>query len=170
LIHSVENGDLVNYKPFVASTIWFSGCNTSCSYCHNKELLTPILRGSVSGFLSTIPDSISHVVLSGGEPTSSAQFIYTLKSLVHQGKWIRLYTNGLNADFPYLGSISSIVVTPPEVVFNCDAMMELWVDNVERIYNNVSDVLIRIPKLDGSIFKINEVFPKALVDIFDVEV
>lgn len=101
-ITSITPFTFQDYPENTACILWFSGCNMSCSYCHNPELVKGELRKlpfeQVASFLESRKGLLEGVVLSGGECTLSPQlpeFAVYLKSL---GYKIKLDTNGCNPE------------------------------------------------------------------------
>ncbi|MCK4327957.1 MAG: anaerobic ribonucleoside-triphosphate reductase activating protein [Candidatus Diapherotrites archaeon] len=94
---------LVDYPDNIAAVVFFGGCNMSCPFCYNKDLvkapdkyekLTPEW---VLNELERRKKFLDGVVLSGGEPTlyDLAEFIKKIKEI---GMLVKLDTNGLNPE------------------------------------------------------------------------
>jgi len=93
---------LLDYKGYLASTIFLGGCNFKCPFCHNKDLvLSPnsLQNLSKEDILDTLKKRagiIEAICITGGEPTlypDLISFIYEIKSL---GYLVKLDTNGSN--------------------------------------------------------------------------
>ncbi|MDA3908813.1 MAG: 4Fe-4S cluster-binding domain-containing protein, partial [Sulfurimonas sp.] len=74
LVYDVTKFTHVDYPEHLACIVWFSGCNMSCDYCYNKEIVFA-KSGSytiddVLEFLKTRVNLLEAVVLSGGEASS----------------------------------------------------------------------------------------------------
>lgn len=101
-ISGFQKLSLVDFDGHISATIFLSGCNFSCPFCHNA--------GLVKGHEPTIPEQevldylakrfglLDSVCISGGEPTlypDLPDFIAKIKKL---GYTIKLDTNGTNLD------------------------------------------------------------------------
>lgn len=91
---------LVDYPGEMCTTLFFSGCNLRCPWCHNRELveepgtLPEIKPEEVYKLLQERQNWVQAVCLTGGEPTLAPglfNFISTLKGL---GFKVKLDTNG----------------------------------------------------------------------------
>ncbi|MFC2174455.1 anaerobic ribonucleoside-triphosphate reductase activating protein [archaeon] len=94
---------LVDYPDNIASVIFFGGCNMSCPFCYNKDLVIApekydkLTEEWVLHELERRKKFIDGVVLSGGEPTmyDIEEFIKKIKAL---GLLVKLDTNGLDPE------------------------------------------------------------------------
>lgn len=65
----------VDFPGKIASVVFTQGCNLSCSYCHNADLIEAkedfrgIFPEEIFQWLSRRKGLIDGVVISGGEPT-----------------------------------------------------------------------------------------------------
>jgi pyruvate formate lyase activating enzyme len=95
-----HKNSFIDFPGTVSTVLFFSGCNLSCPYCHNPD----IVRASTSMFLA--PDEIADflekrkglidgVVLSGGEPTLRDDIVEIATTLRGMGYRVKLDTNGL---------------------------------------------------------------------------
>ena len=91
---------LVDYDGQVATTIFTSGCNFACPFCHNSGLVKgtepEIPTNEIMDYLIKRKNVLSAVCISGGEPTlhrDLPEFISQIKSL---GYLVKLDTNGTN--------------------------------------------------------------------------
>lgn len=100
-IKGFQGTSLLDYPGRISSLVFFSGCNLSCPYCHNPDLIVdrpelPELTGEeVLAELRSRRSFIDGVVVTGGEPTlheGLADFVRELKGL---GLLVKLDTNGL---------------------------------------------------------------------------
>ncbi len=95
----------VDYPGKVASTIFISGCNFHCGFCHNPEMVglsgDTVDQAEMFDYLerATRKNFIDGVCITGGEPTlygdKLIQLICELKNL---GLQIKLDTNGSNPE------------------------------------------------------------------------
>lgn len=103
-IKGLEKLTLLDYKGCLAATIFTGGCNLTCPFCQNKNLvLYPntvpnISEAEVLHFLESRKDKLEAVCITGGEPTIQqdlTQFIEKVRTL---GYKIKLDTNGTNPE------------------------------------------------------------------------
>jgi len=93
---------LVDYPERVACTLFVTGCNYNCFYCHNRRLVDGLEKRidshEIWDFLNRRRGQLDGVVISGGEPTlrpGLAAFIERIRSL---GYLVKLDTNGSNPE------------------------------------------------------------------------
>ncbi|HBC74134.1 MAG: anaerobic ribonucleoside-triphosphate reductase activating protein [Candidatus Wallbacteria bacterium GWC2_49_35] len=102
-IYGYQPSSFCDYPHKSASVFFTSGCNMSCSYCHNinimnsGRLLSPeevysCLRHAVTNRLSDA------IVVSGGEPTLQGENLKHFLRFIRQtcSKSVKLDTNGTN--------------------------------------------------------------------------
>lgn len=103
-IQGLQKLTLLDYPGFVACTVFLSGCNFRCPFCHNASLVTHVDPGQdipeeeVMAFLKKRSAVLDGVCITGGEPLlehSLESFIRTVKEL---GYKIKLDTNGSNPE------------------------------------------------------------------------
>lgn len=89
---------LLDYPGHVATTVFTSGCNFRCPFCHNSDLLlnptTSISEEEILTFLKKRKNILTGICITGGEPTLQphlAEFIEKVRSLAYK---IKLDTNG----------------------------------------------------------------------------
>jgi pyruvate formate lyase activating enzyme len=100
-IAGLQKLSLVDYPGLVSAVIFTAGCDFSCSYCQNPDLVnagtSPIISTEEAlGYLSGRSGFVDGVVITGGEPAAQKdlpQFISILKSM---GFKVKLDTNGNN--------------------------------------------------------------------------
>ena len=106
IIGGLQKTTLVDYPGKVACAIFLVGCNFSCPFCHNRNLVSlalfkkskteEITQKEFFEFLTKRQGVIDGVCVSGGEPTLNPElpeFIAKIKSL---GFLVKLDTNGSN--------------------------------------------------------------------------
>ncbi|ETR65727.1 MAG: pyruvate formate lyase activating enzyme [Candidatus Magnetoglobus multicellularis str. Araruama] len=100
---------LLDYPQKIASVIFLAGCNFTCPFCHNPELVKreettvtrkQILWTEIKDYLQVAyPKLIDGVCISGGEPTLEPKM---LKDLIERlktiGLLVKLDTNGSHPD------------------------------------------------------------------------
>lgn len=102
LIGGLQKLTLIDYPGKIAATVFTMGCNFLCSFCHNPELVDPLLmkdqpalsESEIFEFLEKRKGDLEGVCVTGGEPTlhkDLAGFLSKIKSL---GFSVKLDTNG----------------------------------------------------------------------------
>lgn len=101
-ISGLQKVSLVDYNEHICATIFTSGCNFSCPFCHNAGLVKgsepEIPKEEILEYLNKRKKVLDSVCISGGEPTlhkDLPEFISEIKSM---GYLIKLDTNGTNLD------------------------------------------------------------------------
>ncbi len=103
-IGGMQKISLVDYPNELASTIFLSGCNLKCPFCHNKDLVfvdanaSFIESSEVMDYLIKRQNKLKAVCISGGEPLMQDEVIDFIKEIKEQGYKIKLDTNGFYPD------------------------------------------------------------------------
>lgn len=90
---------LIDYPKKVAITVFLSGCNFSCGYCHNKSLI-PKMRGESNqkdaffAYLKKRQGLLDGVCITGGEPLLSEGIVPFIEEIKALGYLVKLDTNG----------------------------------------------------------------------------
>lgn len=102
-IGGMQKLTLLDYPGKVACTIFLSGCNLRCPYCHNPGLVLPERRdggelsaSEVFGFLEQRHGKLDGVCISGGEPTLQQELPQFIADIRRLGYAVKLDTNGTN--------------------------------------------------------------------------
>jgi pyruvate formate lyase activating enzyme len=101
MIGGVQKNSFIDYPGRISCVLFLSGCNFTCPYCHNPELV----RGQPTGafcpsieefyeFLDQRRFFLEGVVISGGEPTLHAELPSICTNIKKRGYQIKLDTNG----------------------------------------------------------------------------
>lgn len=94
---------MLDWPGRVAVTVFMSGCDFSCPFCHNPQLIPTENRSSDHGnsewadlrkYLRRRKAWIDGVVIGGGEPTLDPDIVYLLEALAAEGIAVKLDTNG----------------------------------------------------------------------------
>ncbi|MCD8025200.1 MAG: anaerobic ribonucleoside-triphosphate reductase activating protein [Candidatus Gastranaerophilales bacterium] len=101
LIGGLQKSSLIDYKGKIAAVVFLSGCNFSCPFCHNPELVIPPFSSYMEeyelfDFLKTRKQKLDGVVISGGEPTIHSSLPEFAKKIKDLGFCLKLDTNGTN--------------------------------------------------------------------------
>lgn len=101
-ISGFQKLSLVDFDGHISATIFVSGCNFLCPFCHNaglvKGLEEIIPEEEILNYLQKRHGLLDSVCISGGEPTlypDLPQFISKVRNI---GYKIKLDTNGTNLD------------------------------------------------------------------------
>ncbi len=103
LIGGFQKSSLIDFKGRIAAVVFLQGCNFSCPYCHNPELvrpmtIEPVKLSYITDFLNTRKGKLDGVVITGGEPTLHEGLPYLIETIRNLGFEIKLDTNGSNPD------------------------------------------------------------------------
>ncbi len=99
-ICGLQKTTLLDFPGYVAATVFISGCNFRCPFCHNSKLLTDQAQEIMSAkellfFLEKRKGILEGVCITGGEPTLYEKDLETLlRSIKELGYLIKLDTNG----------------------------------------------------------------------------
>lgn len=98
-ISGLQKMTLLDFPGKVACTVFLSGCNYRCPFCHNAELLDGCLEPLMTteeflAFLRKRVGLLDGVCISGGEPTLSAGLKDLMKAIKNMGYAVKLDTNG----------------------------------------------------------------------------
>ncbi len=97
-IGGLQKTSLLDYPEEVSSIIWTVGCNFSCPFCYNKDLvngtISKISEDEVLSFLEKRKKLIDGLVISGGEPFLQRDLKDFCKKVKKIGYKIKIDTNG----------------------------------------------------------------------------
>ena len=102
LFGGLQKTTLVDYPGKVAATIFTTGCNFRCPYCHNPELVLPelikkqpkITEKEILDFLKERQKLLEGICITGGEPAIQPDLIDFVKKVKDLGFLIKIDTNG----------------------------------------------------------------------------
>ena len=106
IIGGLQKHTLIDYPGKMAATIFTSGCNLRCPFCHNPELVLPkeiskskkLPLKEVFSFLKERKGFLDGVVICGGEPTIHNDLYDFCSEIKRIGFLIKLDTNGYNPE------------------------------------------------------------------------
>ncbi|MDI3310642.1 MAG: anaerobic ribonucleoside-triphosphate reductase activating protein [Thermoanaerobacterium sp.] len=89
---------MVDYPGKIATTVFISGCNFVCPYCHNSQLIrlkkTVRSEAEFMEYLNKRKNLIDGVCITGGEPTLWDGLYNFIKDIKDLGFSVKLDTNG----------------------------------------------------------------------------
>ena len=100
VINGLQKLTLLDFPGKVACTLFFSGCNFRCPFCHNASLvLLPdaaeqIPEDTVFAFLKRRQGVLDGVCVTGGEPLLQPELPAFLQKIRELGYAVKLDTNG----------------------------------------------------------------------------
>ncbi|MCR5672424.1 MAG: anaerobic ribonucleoside-triphosphate reductase activating protein [Lachnospiraceae bacterium] len=100
-ICGLQKTTLLDFPGCVASTVFLSGCNMRCPFCHNMNLVTtnepgPYTKEDILKFLSKRTGLLDGVAITGGEPTLYPELPAFIRQIKDMGFKVKLDTNGTN--------------------------------------------------------------------------
>jgi pyruvate formate lyase activating enzyme len=105
ILGGLQKCSLIDYPGRVSCVCFLVGCNFSCPYCHNPDLvrgnmirLSPLDEDRFYRFLETRREFLDGVVVSGGEPTLNRALSSFCRRIKAMGYPIKLDTNGSRPD------------------------------------------------------------------------
>jgi pyruvate formate lyase activating enzyme len=98
-IGGLHKSSFIDYPEKVSCVLFVSGCNFTCPYCHNPDLVkatTPaaLSRQELWQFLESRKELLDGVVISGGEPTLNPDLVSLCRKIKRLGYPIKIDTNG----------------------------------------------------------------------------
>ena len=103
-IGGLQKVSLIEYPGQICAIVFSQGCNFRCPYCHNPELVDPVLYGQCLteeeffSFLNRRKGRLDAVTITGGEPTIQSDLITFVKHIKKKGYLIKIDTNGSHPD------------------------------------------------------------------------
>lgn len=101
-IKGIQKTSLIDYLPYVVSTVFLGKCNFRCPYCHNPDLVLNHLKlkgVEEDEFLKELASRgkwIDGVCITGGEPTISEDLYSFIEKIKKLNFRVKLDTNGTN--------------------------------------------------------------------------
>lgn len=101
-IGGLQKLTLIDYPGKLAATVFLTGCNFSCPWCYNPELVLPeeikkqarISEKEFFKFLKEKKGLLEGIVLCGGEPTINSDLPKFVKKIKKMGYAVKIDTNG----------------------------------------------------------------------------
>jgi pyruvate formate lyase activating enzyme len=103
IISGLVKSSIIDYPNKIAAIVFTQGCNFSCGYCHNPELVTgkskkKITQEEVLDYLKIRRNILDGLVVTGGEPLIYPDIEEFLQKVKLIGYQVKLDTNGQNPD------------------------------------------------------------------------
>lgn len=106
LIGGLQKLTFIDYPGKIAAAVFTVGCNFSCPFCHNPELVdifkmkkqALVLEDDFFEFLKSRQGDLDGVCVSGGEPTLQKDLPEFLQKIKDLGFSVKLDTNGTNPE------------------------------------------------------------------------
>lgn len=104
-IGGLQKVSLLDFPGRIAATVFLSGCNMRCPFCHNAPLVLPeqrldpeLTEQELLDFLQTRQGKLDGVCITGGEPTLQKGLPDFLRRIKAMGFQLKLDTNGTNPE------------------------------------------------------------------------
>lgn len=100
VLSGLQKLTLLDYPGKVACTVFTSGCNFRCPFCHNASLVLPersspaLCEEEVLSFLRKRTGMLDGVAITGGEPLLHKDLEHFLEKIKAMGYAVKLDTNG----------------------------------------------------------------------------
>ena len=107
-IHGLQKMTLLDFPGHVACTVFLSGCDFRCPFCHNYELVVgtapPVMDDEeLLAFLDKRRGLLDGVAFTGGEPCLHRELPELMRKIRAMGYGVKLDTNGWHPEL--LGQI-----------------------------------------------------------------
>ena len=100
MIGGLQKVTLLDFPGKVACTVFLTGCDLRCPYCHNPELVLPrdhgkaISENELFAFLFSRRGKLDGVCITGGEPTLYPSLPDLVRRIREMGFLVKLDSNG----------------------------------------------------------------------------
>lgn len=104
IISGVQKLTLLDFPGRTACTVFFSGCNFRCPFCHNAILVErpqeagSVLEDDFFDFLKMRKGLLDGVAITGGEPTLNKDLPDFMAKIKELGYAVKLDSNGTNPE------------------------------------------------------------------------
>ena len=101
-IGGFQKTSLLDYPETISAIIWTAGCNFSCPFCYNKDLVkgkTSVFpEEEILDFLKKRKGLLDGLVITGGEPLIQEDIVEFCEKVKKIGYLIKIDTNGTNPE------------------------------------------------------------------------
>lgn len=127
-LYGLQKTSLLDYPGHLSAILFTGGCNFSCPYCHNSDLLhpaglIPLDNDEIFAFLKKRSSLLEGVVITGGEPTLMPDLPLLIQEIHQLGLKVKLDTNGSRPDvlkaligLAETGSVDASTRTRPDYI------------------------------------------------------
>ncbi|MDD6021300.1 MAG: anaerobic ribonucleoside-triphosphate reductase activating protein [Acutalibacteraceae bacterium] len=103
LIGGFQKMTVLDYPGKVACTVFLTGCNFRCPFCHNASLVTErwsqgVSTGDIFAYLQKRKGLLDGVCITGGEPLLNDDIDELIRPIKELGYLVKLDTNGSNPE------------------------------------------------------------------------
>ena len=127
---------MLDWEGHLTTTVFVSGCNLRCPYCHNPDLLVPgkgVDTAPLIAHLHEKRDWLDGVVITGGEPTLDPGLFALLDEIAALCLPVKLDTNGTRPhalqqllESGLVAAVSMDIKTTPERYSEVSAGDDVW--------------------------------------------
>lgn len=155
-IGGLQKITLIDYPGKIACTIFLTGCNFRCPWCHNPELVLPekikkqlkIPEKTFFRFLKQRKGLLDGVCVTGGEPTIHKNLLNFIKKIKKLGFSVKLDTNGSNPKMLKKLLANELI---DYIAMDVKAPLELKSEIRNTKYERVTGVKVNLNKIKKSI-------------------
>ena len=102
-IYGLQKMTLLDFPGRIACTVFLSGCDMRCPFCHNSELAegkaSPVMEAEeLLSFLAKRRGMLEGVAVTGGEPLLREENLELLRQIREAGYPVKLDTNGTHPE------------------------------------------------------------------------
>ena len=103
IIKGIQKTTLIDFPGKVAATLFTAGCNFSCGFCHNPDLISfnsenAVPETEIFFFLEERKKWLDGICITGGEPTLQKDLVEFCSKIKEMGFEIKLDSNGSNPE------------------------------------------------------------------------
>jgi pyruvate formate lyase activating enzyme len=101
-IGGFQKTSLLDYPDEISAIVWTVGCNFSCPFCYNKDLVKAKVglfpQEEIFNFLEKRKGLVDGLVITGGEPLMQDDIVEFCEKVKKLGYKIKIDTNGMHPD------------------------------------------------------------------------
>jgi pyruvate formate lyase activating enzyme len=133
----------IDYQDNLATVLFTGGCNFSCEYCHNKDLVhLPDIDfdKEILPKLINRKSFINHVLITGGEPLIHKELKSYIIKLKQNGFFVGINTNG--AEHKFLNELIPLIdYVGLDIKTSLDKYNNFTDEKSDYIYSIVKNIL-----------------------------